>query len=119
MTARDTARPLAYTVAEAAGLLRVSTSRIHSMVRAGTLAGAAGLGRSERIPSRALYELVGEPLPDVDRSADAPAIADDPVKGAAPGTRRIAPARAVDRASARRAVPRPSARVAFTSMRGT
>lgn len=58
-------RPLAYTVEEAAALLRVSPSRIRVMVRSGALPQVAGLGRAVRIPSRALFELVGEPAPPI------------------------------------------------------
>lgn len=58
-------RPLAYTVDEAAALLRVSPSRIRTMVRSGALPQVAGLGRSIRVPSRALFELVGEQVPPV------------------------------------------------------
>jgi excisionase family DNA binding protein len=56
-------RPLAYTPDEAAELLRVSPSLIRSLVRTGALPRVAGLGRAIRIPSRALYEFVGEPVP--------------------------------------------------------
>ncbi len=58
-------RPLAYTLSEAAELLRVSPSHIGTMVRSGVLPRVAGLGRTVRIPSRALYELVGEAVPPV------------------------------------------------------
>lgn len=58
-------RPLAYTVEEAAALLRVSPSRIRTMVRSGALPQVGGLGRSIRVPSRALFELVGEQVPPI------------------------------------------------------
>lgn len=58
-------RPLAYTPEEAAELLRVSPSLIRSLVRSGVLPRVAGLGRAMRIPSRALFEFVGEPVPDL------------------------------------------------------
>jgi excisionase family DNA binding protein len=58
-------RPLAYTPDEAAELLRVSPSLIRSLVRTGALPRVAGLGRAVRIPSRALYEFVREPVPDL------------------------------------------------------
>lgn len=58
-------RPLAYTPDEAADLLRVSPSMIRSLVRSGVLPRVAGLGRAIRIPSRALYEFVGEPVPEI------------------------------------------------------
>jgi excisionase family DNA binding protein len=53
-------RPLAYTPDEAAELLRVSPSLIRSLVCTGALPRVAGLGRAVRIPSRALYEFVGD-----------------------------------------------------------
>lgn len=65
-------RPLAYTAKEAAELLRVSDATIRSMVKAGKLPQVPGLGSSIRIPSRALYELVGEPPPPVLEPATAP-----------------------------------------------
>jgi excisionase family DNA binding protein len=58
-------RPLAYTVEDAALMLSVSTSMIRSMVKAGTLPHVPGLGRAVRIPSRAVFDLVGEPAPTV------------------------------------------------------
>jgi excisionase family DNA binding protein len=58
-------RPLAYTPDEAAELLRVSPSLIRTLVRTGALPRVAGLGRAIRIPSRALYEFVGERVPDL------------------------------------------------------
>lgn len=58
-------RPLAYTPEEAAELLRVSPSLIRSLVRSGVLPRVAGLGRAMRIPSRALFAFVGEPVPDL------------------------------------------------------
>ncbi len=62
---RPSVRPLAYTVDEAAALIGVSASRIRAIVEAGTLPRVPGLGRSVRIPSRALFELVGEPVPPI------------------------------------------------------
>lgn len=66
MTEREAGgRPLAYTPEEAADLLRVSPSLIRSLVRSGVLPRVAGLGRAIRIPSRALYQFVGEPVPEM------------------------------------------------------
>lgn len=63
-------RPLAYTPDEAAELLRVSPSLIRTLVRTGSLPRVAGLGRAVRIPSRALYEFVGEPVPALDATLE-------------------------------------------------
>lgn len=100
-------RPLAYTTDEAAGLLRVSPSLIRSLVRTGVLPRVAGLGRAVRIPSRALYEFVGEPLPDLSAALEI-----EPSE--VPEPRQQAPERtpAAARAAvptARRPVPRPAA----------
>jgi excisionase family DNA binding protein len=56
-------RPLAFTADEAAELLHVSPSVIRNLVHTGALPRITGLGRAIRIPSRALYEFAGEPLP--------------------------------------------------------
>src|SRR5687767_10402811 len=65
MTERGAAGPLAYAPEEAAELGWVSPSFIRSLVRSGVLPRVAGLGRAMRIPSRALFEFVREPVPDL------------------------------------------------------
>jgi excisionase family DNA binding protein len=59
----ESGRPLVYTPEEAARLLKVSSSSVRKMVKSGKLASVAGLGSSIRIPSRAVFELVGETPP--------------------------------------------------------
>jgi excisionase family DNA binding protein len=73
-------RPLVYTPEEAARLLKVSSSTVRKMVKAGGLASVAGLGSSIRIPSRAVFELVGETPPSISEGLGAqgtPADEDD------------------------------------------
>lgn len=96
-------RPLAYTPEEAAELLRVSPSLIRSLVRTGTLPRVAGLGRAVRIPSRALFEFVGEPVPDLAATLEI-----EPAE--VPEPRPAAPDRALRSRSTVPTPPRPARR---------
>lgn len=100
-------RPLAYTPAEAAELLRVSPSLIRRLVRTGALQRVAGLGRAIRIPSRALYKFVGEPVPDLRAAFEIePSEVPEPRP---PAPERTPPAARAAVPTARRPVPRPAA----------
>ena len=107
-------RPLAYTADEAAELLRVSPSMIRSLVHTGALPRVTGLGRAIRIPSRALYEFAGEPVPALPEILDSEPT-DVPEPAPAAEERKSRPARSaspVDHPSVRRSAeprPRPSA----------
>ena len=93
MSESRSGRPLAYSAEEAANLLRVSSSTIRSMVASGKLPRVPGMGRTVRIPSRALYELVGEPVPPVLEpeaiAAPEPSQIDEPWQAHAPRPARI------------------------------
>ena len=54
-------RPLAYTVAQAAEALSLSTSKVHKMIRGGQLH-AVHIGRALRIPAWALDQLLEAPV---------------------------------------------------------
>ena len=101
-------RPLAYTADEAAELLRVSPSMIRSLVHTGALPRITGLGRTIRIPSRALYEFVGEPVPALPEILDSePTEVPEPAPGAEGRKSRAArSAGPVDHLSVTRSVER-------------
>ena len=101
-------RPLAYNTEEAAELLRVSPSLIRSLVRSGVLPRVAGLGRAMRIPSRALFEFVGEPVPDLPAALS---VSPSEVLEPRPAARvRTPPIPRVDVATTRPPVRRPTVR---------
>jgi excisionase family DNA binding protein len=103
---RESGRPLVFTVDEAAQLLKVSTSAIRSIVRAGKLPRIEGLGSSVRIPSHALYETAGEPMPPLEPLPLAPEVIEPrghPDRPAVPPATRVA--QDVTRTSAWRARP--------------